>query len=200
MRAQARAILLALIYALFFILGTPGLDFMDDQDLGSADARQRLKSRIGPVWATIGLGIYDSSRVVRAPLVKLLDPLQKPFRLSQNWSLYRDGPGSLWRMEIRVDDRAIYRSVDTELSWEEAVFRNRRVRPVVEASTQKLDSKNWRGLCRLIRERALEDYPATRRIDVLALKSPFPGDKLVEHHRYTMEAPDFHPILVQAAQ
>ncbi|HNC96829.1 MAG TPA: hypothetical protein PKW90_11935 [Myxococcota bacterium] len=197
MRDQLRAAGIVAVGLLILLLGTPGLDFLDGS-LQRPEKRQKILANAGPFWGSVGLGIYDVSRKVRNPLLDLFGPLQRPFRVSQNWSLYRDGPGKLMRLEIRVDDRIIYRSVDNEYRWREEVFRNRRLRPVVESTVMSSDSQNWRGLTRWVVDAARADFPETQRIDLIALHGPFPGDNLREHHRIVVEGPKWIARVVEA--
>lgn len=199
MRDQLRAGLLVLVGMLIFVLGTPGIDFLDSS-LQRADKREKLRERVGNFWATAGLGIYDAARTLRTPLLKWLGPLQRPFRVSQNWSLYRDGPGKLMRLEIRADDQIIYRSVDNDYRWKEEAFRNRRLRPVVESTVMQRDSQNWRGLTRWVVNAARVDFPEVQRVDLIALHGAFPGKKLSEHHRIVAEAPMWIPRVVEAGK
>ncbi len=197
MRDPLRAAGIVAVGLLILLLGTPGLDFLDSS-LQRPEKRQKVMKNAGPFWGGLGLGIYDLSRKVRNPLLDFFGPLQRPFRVSQNWSLYRDGPGKLMRLEIRIDDRIIYRSVDNEYDWNEAVFRNRRLRPVVESTVMSTDSQNWRGLTRWVVQAARADFPETQRVDLIALHGPFPGDNLKEHHRIIAESPSWTARIVEA--
>ncbi len=197
MREQLRAVGIVAVGLLILLLGTPGLDFLDGS-LQKPERRQRVIDSAGPFWGKLGLGIHEVSRKIRNPLLDFFGPLQRPFRVSQNWSLYRDGPGKLMRLEIRVDDRIIYRSVDNEYRWNEEIFRNRRLRPVVESTVMSTDSQNWRGLTRWVVTAARADFPETQRIDLVALHGPFPGANLREHHRIVAEAPQWMARMVEA--
>lgn len=191
-----RAALLALCYLLLAILGTPGLDYVED--LSAARVAQLAQSDNPLAILPIQLRAWDINW--RRPLTKLLEPLQRPFRISQNWSLYRDGPYRVERLEILIDDQLVYRSVDPNYTWMEAQLRNRRLRPMVESTVQKTNSQNWLGLSRFIQHHALLDFPQCQHIVLRAMHSPFPGDQPTEHHRIQMNAPDWTPQLTQEKQ
>ncbi len=195
---HARAAALLLVFVILGVLGTPGLDFLGEQNLQKPSKREQFLNRFGPAWGAVGLGIFDLDRTLRQPLVRMFEPVQRPFRVSQSWSLYRDGPSRVMRMEIQVDGRTVYRSVDDEYTWMQEIFRNRRVRPMVETTVMEVDAPNRLGLSRFIRQRAQQDFPGTTRVDILALWGPFPGTAMKEHHRLTMEAPEWALVVTEA--
>ena len=194
---HARAAALLLAFVILGVLGTPGLDFLGEQNLQKPSKREQFLNRFGPLWGAVGLSIFDADQVIRQPLVRMFEPIQRPFRISQSWSLYRDGPSRVMRMEIQVDGRIVYRSVDDEYPWMQEIFRNRRVRPMVETTVMEVDAPNRLGLSRFIRQRAQQDFPGTKRVDILALWGPFPGTAMSEHHRLTMEAPEWKLVVTE---
>jgi hypothetical protein len=196
--AHARAGALALVYAMLTLLATPGLDMLDTRGLHKPSAREEMIRRHGPAIGNLGLAIFDLNRAAREPVVRAVEPVQRPFRISQSWSLYLDGPTQLMRMEVQVDGRPVYRSVDPTLTWAEPVWRYRRVRPMVETLVARADAPNRDGVARAIAARAQRDFPGVTRVDVVALWGPFPGDALTEHHRVTMTAPTWEPVVVVA--
>lgn len=181
--------ILLVIHALLLLLGTPGLDMLGKNLYTKAEDREKFTQRYGVVLAQIAFGFTTFNREVRLPLTDIFEPLQRPFRISQNWNLYRDGPNRLWRMEILVDDRLVYRSVDEEYDWMELPFRNRRLRPMVEAVIQEKDATNWPGLVRFIVRHAREDFPDAQRVEVRAMVGNFPGRKMSLDHGFYAEAP-----------
>ena len=109
-----RAVLLALVYIVVFILATPGLDGLPVRFLQTEQSIRRV-SRDLPEWAVSALSAVSTiNRDYRLPVVRKLTPIQRPLRIEQTWRLYGDGPRLVRRMEIRVDDEAIYRSGDPD--------------------------------------------------------------------------------------
>ncbi len=163
-----------LVGSWIFLLATPGLDFLGTRDQGV---------------------IADFNRTVRVPLIRPLEPIQKPFRIAQNWSLYRDGPARVRRLEVRIDGELRYRSLDSEHAWLAPQLRSRRLRPVVESSCRYTNNKakNWRGLTRFIAERALEAWPEATQVELTCTVSPFPGEDPEPTHRMDALAPDWQP-------
>jgi len=163
-----------LVGSWLFLLGTPGLDFLDSKDQGV-------------------IGRFN--RAVRVPLIRPLEPIQKPFRIAQNWSLYRDGPARVRRLEVWVAGELRYRSLDSEYDWLAPQLRSRRLRPVVESSCRYTSGKarNWRGLTRYVAERALERWPEATQVQLTCTVSPFPGEDARPTHRMEASAPDWTP-------
>lgn len=171
-------------------LGTPGLDFVSGRIWTDKDKARLVAQSSEPV-AEVTFALLALNQSVRKPLVAMFAPLQLPFRLGQDWNLYRDGPNKVRRLEIRVDDAVVYRSVDPNFTWLEPQLRNRRVRPMVESTTVDRNSPNWKGLSHFIVARAREDFPTATRVELRCLAGSFPGQKLTVHHSYVAEAPDW---------
>lgn len=191
--AHLRALLILLTCAFIGILGTPGLDFIKVGDLETPKERQEAVARYGHPWADIGIAIASFNREVRFPIVRRLEPLQRVPRISQNWSLYRDGPGKLRRMEIYVDDTLRYRSVDPEHAWLGPQLRSRRVRPVVESTTIQYESQNWRGLARYIIQCAQRDFPGVQKVELVATEGRFGQETLKPRFAILATAPAWEP-------
>ena len=189
--AHLQALGCLLAGALMLLLGTPGVDFLGRSDLRTPKDRAALRKEVGEPAATIGITMADLNRSLRLPLYDKVAWVQKPFRLSQNWSLYRDGPHRVRRLEIWVDGDLKHRSADPDYTWLNAQLRNRRVRPMVESTTMKKGSPNWRGLSRYIGERAQEDFPGCQRVELRAMEGPFPGEKMTQHHQIVLTAPSW---------
>lgn len=197
---HARAALLLLVHALFWILGTPGLDFIPASQLRTPRQRQELLDRVPAPVAKLVLAIVDLNRATRVPLVELFTPIQRPFRIAQEWHLYRDGPGRLQRLEIYVDDQLVSRSVDETHDWLSPQLRSRRVRPMVESTVQQRNAQNWRGLSRYIVACARRDFPAASRVELRSTVSEFPRPdaptpEVTTHHRIIAAAPDWQPVI-----
>ena len=190
---QVRALVLLLVYAAMLVLATPGLDFVGVQDLSTERQVDLLREQAPEPVVQLLVGIAEFNRNYRRPLVEFLEPIQKPFRIAQTWNLYRDGPGKVRRLEIRVDGEAVYRSGDDDLDWLSPQLESRRIRPVAETTVRLRQSRNWWGLTRLVVQEARRDFPETEEVVLVALSGAFPGENLQEKHRIVAAAPDWHP-------
>lgn len=189
--AHLRAAVVLALWALLALLGTPGLDFLNARTLRSAADQAAWRERIAEPWATAGLAIARLNRDLRLPVADALAPLQRPFRVSQQWFLYRDGPSKVCRLEVRLDEELVHRSADPTHPWLADVLRNRRIRPVVESTCTNENGPNWRGLARLVVARARVERPALRKVDLACTVAPFPGRDATVHHRYVASAPEW---------
>ena len=167
-----KAGLLLILYGVFGTLGTPGLNYIPDNKFDDADERANLAEQPG---GSLAMPIVAFNHYVRTPLAKLFNPIQRPFRISQQWNLYDNGPGRLHRLEIRIDGKPVYRSVDAELNWLQPQLRYRRIRPMVEATVESPNPGNWRGLTRFVIRRALQDFPDAHKVELIALVGAYPG-------------------------
>lgn len=191
--AHLRALLILLTGAFIAILGTPGLDFIKAGDLNTPKEKQEAIRRYGHPWADIGIAIAAFNREIRLPIARKIEPLQRYPRISQNWSLYRDGPGKLRRMEIYLDGELRYRSVDPDHRWLGPQLRSRRVRPVVESTTLQFESQNWQGLARFVIEAARRDFPGVKRVELVATEGAFGQEKLKPRFAIIATDPDWQP-------
>ena len=189
MKPNLRAGAVGLVAAAMGILATPGLDFIPANALGSERARALVEERGGATGLQVARWIDGFNRRARLPLVHLLEPIQKPFRIAQTWNLYRDGPRRVRRMEIQVDGDPVYRTGDPVLRWLGPQLASRKIRPVLETTTRSRRSRNWKGLSRFIVERARQDNPQAERVDLLFLVGEFPGVRMEESHRIVAQAP-----------
>ncbi len=194
MRDAHRAALAGVVHACIWLLGTPGLDYLADVGLDQASTRAELLSEVGEV-AHVAFAIDGANRALREPIVKLLAPLQRPFRISQEWNLYRDGPARFVILEIFVDGKLRFRTADAEHAWLAPQLRNRHVRAVVESTATKRDSPNWRGLARYIVARARAEDPNVSEVELRSQSGPFPGTTLKTGHRIVARAPSFTPVM-----
>lgn len=188
-----RATLALIAQALFWVLGTPGLDYLSYLNLRDEGARARMAKDLGGA-AGLAFAIDDLERSFRRPIVELLAPVQRPFRISQEWNLYRDGPSRYVLLEVRLDGVLAFRTADPEHAWLAPQLRNRHVRPVVESTANKRDAPNWRGLTRYIVARARAENPALREVELLSRAGPFPGEVLTDGHRIVAKAPSWSPV------
>lgn len=197
---NARATLLLVVHVLFWVLGTPGLDFMKATQFQSPAERERALESVPEPVAELAFAIADWNRATRVPLVKAAAPVQRPFRVAQEWHLYRDGPGKLQRLEIYVDDRLVHRSADADADWLTPQLRSRRIRPMVESTAQSRTAQNWRGLSRWIVSRVRQDWPEATRVELRSTISEFPRPnaptpEVSLHHAIVAAAPDWQPVL-----
>ena len=195
MNTSTKAGILLGVHALFWLLGTPGIDFIGEGQWDTKEERASFVKRVGQPWAQIAFVLADLNRHLRLPVVDLVAPIQRPFRISQEWSLYRDGPSRYRRMEILVDGDLKHRSVDDAYPWLAAQIRSRRIRPMMEAVCMSKTSPNWRGFVRYVAERAQVDFPGAQEVEVRCMEGPFPGTTLTLHHSYLTQAPDWAPVL-----
>ena len=137
------------------------------------------------------IALLALNHTLRVPLADMFSPLQRPFRISQEWNLYRDGPNEVRRLEIWVDGSLVYRSIDPNATWLQPQLRNRRLRPVVETTVMSRNSLNWRGLGRYIVASARAAFPTATTVELRCLAGPFPGEDLTLHHSYLAAAPDW---------
>jgi hypothetical protein len=183
---RAAAVLFAFVAT--FVLATPGLDQLNEGTYRTEAARAKvLKEPFGAftVWAA------DSNRLVRMPLVRLFEPLQRPLRIAQAWSLYGGGPSKVKRLEIEVDGVLRHRSKDPDHAWLDSTLRFRRIRPIVSAICGDR-SRNTDQMLTFVAGRAQRDFPETREVVVRCTSTrwPRPGTSaepptVVVHYRMT---------------
>jgi hypothetical protein len=189
MSPALRAGAVGLVVAAMGILATPGLDFIPAKALGSERARDLVEERGGATGLRVAHWVNGFNQRARMPLVHLLEPIQKPFRIAQTWNLYRDGPRRVRRMEIQVDGDPVYRTGDPALQWLGPQLASRKIRPVLETTTRARRSRNWKGISRFIVERARQDHPQAKKVELLFLVGDFPGVRMEESHRIVAQEP-----------
>jgi hypothetical protein len=168
---HVRAALVAAVGAAMLILGTPGLDQFDNDQWSSGEDRvERQSERFGR-FAVLAA---DFNRVVRMPVVRMLQPLQRPLRIAQSWALYPRGPAKIRRFELAVDGVVVYRSNDPQADWLGEALRYRRIRPIV-ASWCFGRSKSAEGLLAWIATRAKVRFHASQTLEIRCTIAPFPG-------------------------
>lgn len=162
---------------------------MPSRALATERARNLVEERVGPVGLQAAELVVGFNEHIRLPMVRLLEPVQKPFRVAQTWNLYRDGPRRVRRMEIQVDGVPVFRMGDSDLQWAGSQIYNRKVRPVLESTAQSRKSRNWKGLSRFLVEKARLDHPDATKVELLFLVGDFPGVRMEESHRVVAESP-----------
>lgn len=201
LRHHARAVLVPTAAAAAFVLAAPGLDALQPGALSTrgeqAEARERWPAMVveGATW----LARFNDE--VRIPLVLELAPLEVPFRIRQNWSLYTDGAPRTMRVEISVDGRLVSRSEDPAYPWLASQLRNRRIRPMVATFAEggvwrrqaDTDPPNTRGLARWVGQQAERDFPGCSEVVLAAMWGDWPGKQMSEHHRVVAKAPTWTP-------
>ena len=204
------------------IVGTPVFDLVGGG--GAPEAGEEFGG-IGPEDLKLPF-VFWLNREVRMPLVAVIGPPQKLFRIRQAWHLYRDGPSSVRRLEVRIDGELRYRSEDPAYRWRTGILDNRRVRARHETDgrdAERLEQPVLLGRHRRILslhlvvvpeevEQPVDEEHTELRFQIVA---PFPGlprrrveadHDVAEHHRIAhLEAEHvggfvlLAPLLVQLA-
>jgi hypothetical protein len=169
-RDHLRALALLVAGGAMLMAGFPGLDFASKKEMreGVGQARE-IAAPLGTLVA--GIAWFDLE--VRRPLAELVRPVERTFRVAQEFHLYRDGPRRVDRLEVLVDGELVYRTRDAELDWRAAQFGNRHFRPMVATAAQKADAANQRGICRWIVARVQEDFPDAQEVVVRSSRTEF---------------------------
>ena len=186
---------LLIVYFLIALHGCPGLDYLSKRDFVSEKSQNELREQMPEIGVQAAIALGALNRRIRLPLVEKTEWIQKPFRVAQTWNLYRDGPSRVNRLEILVDGELVHRTADSDHSWLTPQLRSRRVRPMVESTARKKNSKNWRGLARFIAERARQDFPELQSVEIRATQVRFTGGEERVRHRIVVSAPDWEAVL-----
>ena len=189
-----RAALVLAVGLWMVLLGTPGLDTLRRSELESQEDRAAAFEQLPDPLVWLGIGITSFNREVRLPVVDKLEFTQRFFRIAQTWSLYRNGPPEVRHLEIHIDGELVHRSQSTEHTWRTAQLRNRRIRPMVEATCMSRRSKNWKGLGRWVAAEARRDFPDAKSVSLRCLDMRFPGtgqERL--SHQILAKTPDWTP-------
>ena len=182
-----RAIAVPLAALALIWLAMPGASFVPRGHLATPTKRNAHRAKWGEPWTSLNAAAGFMQRV-REPVARRLHPIQPIFRVAQSWHLYRDGPAPIRRMEIWVDDRLVYRTQDDDHTWNRAIFRNRRIRPMAESTVVKKRARNRLGLGRLIVEEARTDFPDAQTVEIRSVWAKRGGEPSV-HHAMTAAAP-----------
>ncbi len=184
-----KAIILTAVYLILLIVAAPGISFLKPSLLRTEKARTEFRDDYGPLLERVARAAADLHRAQR-PVAKALGGFQPIFRVRQSWHLYRDGPSTIRRMEVRVDGEPVYRTLDPALRWSEDIFRNRRIRPMAETLVKKPRAKNRAGLGRYIVDRARADFPDAEVVEIRSLWARR-GQEATTHHRMIASAPSW---------
>jgi hypothetical protein len=187
-----RAAILALVWGLLLVLGTPGLDAIPKDALAKRGNAREVAERVPPGLMPVIRGVVWFNDHVRLPLSDLVDKVQTPLRIRQEWGLYLDGSRHCQRLEIEIDGVLVHRTKDPAHPWRAGLLRAPPVRPIVDgAAGKESGGGNWRGLMRLVVHEALADAPETRRVVARGMWGPFPGCVTEVHHTFVADAPDW---------
>jgi hypothetical protein len=185
-----RALAVALVALALLCAGAPGFDFLP-ATIRTPESIER-EVRGSPAWVRpLHRAALQLEVGVREPLAKRLQPVERFFRIAQSWHLYRNGPGRVARLEIWADGVLLHRSLDDAHAWLEPVLRCRRLRPVAEAVVRADGGRSEDGFTRFVVARVLAERPETKRVELRAVWSPWPGDEPTFHHAFVAEAPDW---------
>ena len=182
-----KAIILAAVHLILLVVAAPGISFLKPNLLRTDKAKAEFREEYGPGLEKVASAVADLRRAQR-PVAKALGGFQPVFRIRQSWHLYRDGPSTIRRMEVRVDGVPVYRTLDPTLRWSERIFRNRRIRPMAETLVKKPRAKNRAGLGRYIVDRARADFPDAEIVEIRSLWAKR-GREAKTHHRMVASAP-----------
>ncbi len=169
-RDHLRALAVVVAATALLVAGFPGLDFASRKKVREGvEAARRIAAPLGTLMA--GVAWFDLE--LRRPLARLVRPVERTFRVAQEFHLYRDGPKRVDRLEVLVDGELVYRTRDAELDWRAAQFGNRHFRPMVATAAQKADAANQRGICRWIVARVQEDFPDAQEVVIRSSRTEF---------------------------
>ncbi|MEC7949473.1 MAG: hypothetical protein VX265_18035 [Myxococcota bacterium] len=174
LRDHLRAAAVFLVGGALLMAGFPGLDYASARDVRSLVAPARaLATPLGMGMAAVA-GFNEG---LRRPVARALRPVERLFRVSQEFHLYRDGPNRVDRLEVLIDDVLVYRTRDAAHDWRAAQFGNRHFRPMVATAALKPAAANQEGICRWIVARAREDFPDAREVEIRSTRTRFGVDE-----------------------
>lgn len=193
--AQVRAAVLLVLYGVFLVLATPGMDNLKKDALRTRGEQDALAEMYPPWIAALGIRVAEWNRTVRRPLASALSVVERPFLINQDWGVFDDGPPQVQRLRILIDGQIVYQTLSEEHTWLAPQLRNRHLRPLVDAFVSGGHGKDFPGLVGWLCDEALRTHPGMRRLEVLAMWGPWPGDELTVHRRAVCAAPSFEPQL-----
>lgn len=173
------------------LMGPPGCDYAPTRDLKAPETREAARSIAGAASVAFVDLVAAVELGFRRPVAKRFKPVERTFRISQQWFLYRDGPSRPKWLEIYVDGEMVFRTGHPEATWRREQFRNRRFRPMVETAAMKKEAVNWAGIGRFIVDRAREDFPDAQEVRIVARRGRFGQPEEVVRHARTARAPDW---------
>lgn len=175
-REHLRAVLVLAVFAVMWLLAFPGLDVATRRGLRRDDTQRAMAVYVPKVLHPVVEGVVGLNEDVRGPIVAAFTPLERTFRIRQNWSVYRAGPPRVGRLEVWVDGALLYRSADPEHRWRRAWLANRHVRPAVDGLVTRLEKAKQGDTARaLVVELASRDFPDADEVVIVATASPYPG-------------------------
>ena len=188
LRDHLRAVLLLAAGGALLMAGFPGLDFVSPKELREGVEPARAVS--APLGALLG-GVAWFDLEVRRPIATRLQPIERTFRIAQEFHLYRDGPRAVDRLEVVVDGRVVYRTRDADLAWRAAELGNRHLRPMVASAAQNPDAANQRGLARWILTQARRDFPDAQVVVIRSTRTEFGTEEPWVRFSRVARAPDW---------
>jgi len=169
-RDHLRAACVLVVCVALLMAGFPGLDFVGPKQRdGWAETARGVAAPLGT--AVDGVVLFD--RHLRRRIARWVKPVERVFRVSQEFHLYRDGPTRVDRLEVLVDGEVVYRTRDPERAWRAAELGNRRFRPMVATAAQKADAENQRGIARWIITAARQDFPGAAEVVIRSTRTRF---------------------------
>jgi hypothetical protein len=166
------------VHAVMLVLAFPGLDVASEDTLEREDVQDALDAYVPAPLVPVVKAVVNLNAAVRIPITERFTPIERVFRIRQNWSVYRSGPAKVGRLEVWVDGELQYRSADPEHAWRAAWFSNRHLRPPVEGVVMKRHKgKNTPAIRRLIATFAWRDFPDAQEVEVVGTLSAYPGTK-----------------------
>lgn len=194
MPPSLRALLILLAWALLLLLGTPGLDGIPANALRDERTRARYLGRM-PSWTLpVAEAVVRFNRELRLPLVRAVEPIQRPLRVNQSWNLYLDGADRCEGLEILLDGELRFRSNDPDHRWRAEVLKSPSLRAIVGGTaSHPRGGGNWQGLTRVVTRMAREDFPGTAEVVLRALSGPWDACATKEVRRIVAAAPDWEP-------
>lgn len=193
--AHLRAAGLLVLWGVFLVLATPGMDNLKKDALTTRGEQEALGEMYPPWLAAVGIRLAEFNRSVRRPLASALSVVERPFLINQDWGVFDDGPPQVQRLRILIDGQIVYQTLSPDHTWLAPQLRNRHVRPLVDAFVSGGRSRDVPGLVGWLCDEALRSHPEMRRMELLAMWGPWPGDELTVHRRATCAAPSFAPQL-----
>lgn len=169
-RDHLRALAVVVAATALLVTGFPGLDFASRKEMRDGVG---VASRIAAPLGTVMAGVSWFDLELRRPLARLFRPVERTFRVAQEFHLYRDGPRRVDRLEILVDGEVVYRTRDARRGWRASQFGNRHLRPMVGTAAQKPDAVNQKGICRWIVARVQEDFPNAEEVVIRSSRTEF---------------------------
>lgn len=176
----------------FFATGAPGMSRAKPGAWDAGEVQAEIVET-SPAWsvpflmAGAWLGVH-----MRVATEATLGPVQRVFRIRQNWHLYGGGPRRINRLEVWVDGALRYRSADPDHQWASDQLDHRRFRPIVERVVERAGAANHGVVCELVRRRVeAETGSPPDEIRLWATRQRRDGSPQTLAHGAVCAAPDF---------